>query len=876
MGKAQKKTGKGRLDKYYKLAKEQGYRARSAFKLIQLNKKYSFLESARCVIDLCAAPGGWLQVASKYMPVNSIIVGVDLVPIKPIPRVATFAADITTPQCRNLIRSELKDWKADVVLHDGAPNVGTAWVQDAYSQSELVLMSLKLAVEFLAKGGTFVTKVFRSVDYNNLIWVFSQLFGKVEATKPPSSRNVSAEIFVVCRDFLAPKHIDPKFLDPKHVFKELSASASAADKGTSANNTHANVFQPEKKRRKRDGYEDGDYTLFKKVGAAEFIRGADPVALLGTVNKIVFETEEEKEWLDFEGTTSDIKANCDDLKVLGKGDFKALIKWRAALREELGLDVKTKDTEEITEVAEVTEEVDEEQQIQQEFERIQAEAAARNKRAKRRANELKQRAIQRMQLQMTAPMDIGLEQTDATLALGQDDMFDLADTEKRLRKQGNELIDLSSPDISEEEDASDQESENELDVLDDEEERARKVAGLEAELDGMYDAYQERMKERDAKYKVKLERRRNKERDEEWGGVKSPNTDEEESDDEGGWDKMEEAKGHMDFESDDSDSDSESEAAESSAPSRKRRRLENGGAAATAGGRTKRKLVTKLEDPKSTAQTSRTAQLWFSRDVFANLSDLNDVEEDEQVSVEDEDEMSVDPDPAADQASSHDDSDFEVVPQEDDGDVWDVENDDEDDVRQDTIRKHGLLTAEAMTLAQQLVNREKTKTELINDGFNRYSLNAKDGLPSWFLDDENQHYKPNIPITKEAVDALRAKMRALDARPIKKVAEAKARKKMKAAQKLAKAMKKAEGVVQTADMTEKEKAQQIEKLMRKGMSANKKKKEVKVVVAKGAHKGIKGRPKGVKGRYTMVDSRMKKEVRAQKRREKANKKRKRT
>ena len=158
-----------------------------------------------------------------------------------------------------------------------------------------------------------------------------------------------------------------------------------------------------------------------------------------------------------------------------------------------------------------------------------------------------------------------------------------------------------------------------------------------------------------------------------------------------------------------------------------------------------------------------------------------------------------------------------------------------------------------------MINREKTKTQLINDGFNRYSLNSKDGLPAWFLDDESKHYRPNLPISKEAVAALRAKQRALDARPIKKVAEAKARKKFKAHQRLEKVMKKAEGVNATSDMSEREKAQQIEKLLRKGVSKAKTK-EVKVVVAKGAHKGLKGRPKGVKGRYVMVDSRMKKEV----------------
>ncbi|KZT05898.1 uncharacterized protein LAESUDRAFT_701311 [Laetiporus sulphureus 93-53] len=873
MGKAQKKTGKGRLDKYYKLAKEQGYRARSAFKLIQLNKKYSFLESARCCIDLCAAPGGWLQVASKYMPVNSVIVGVDLVSIKPIPRVVTFASDITTTQCRNLIRNELKDWKADVVLHDGAPNVGTAWVQDAYSQSELVLRSVKLAAEFLIKGGTFVTKVFRSADYNNLIWVFNQLFGKVEATKPPSSRNVSAEIFVVCRDFLAPKHIDPKFFDPKDVFKDLSASLSATGgAGTSSAKHQANVFQPDKKRRHRDGYDDGDYILFKKTGAAEFIRCQDPVTFLGSFNKITFETEEEKEWLKLDVTSPDVTANCEDLKVLGKGDFKTLIKWRIALRQELGLDIKTKLAEELTETVEITDDVDEETQIQNELERLNAEAAARVKRERRRANEIKTRTIQRMQLQMTVPLDIGMEQSDAALAFGQEDVFALEEATQTLKSR-NGAARLAGEDNADSEDDASQADEVEEEELDSEEEREKKVKGLEAELDGLYDAYRARLRERDTKYKVKEARKNDKSR-EEWGGIKAEDSDEEdedESQEEGGWDNMEKFKERV---GEDSSSDVSDEEDEDPLPSGRKRRADADVAPSSKRART---LAT-LNPPSKNTQLSRSAQVWFSQDCFAG-EDI-DVDEDEEESEKEAEEgmkLSESDAPETEVHLGDEEDDFEIVPREtdDDADMWDVDRENEEEVKHARIRNHGLITPEAVTIAQQLVNREKTRTQLINEGFNRYSLNAKDGLPSWFLDDEEKHYKPNIPVTKEAIAVLRAKMRALDARPIKKIAEAKARKKFKAAQRLAKAMKKAEGVNETADMTEKEKAKQIEKVMLKGM-AKKNKKEVKLVVAKGSHRGIKGRPKGVKGRYVMVDARMKKEVRARKRQERANKKRKRT
>lgn len=169
-----------------------------------------------------------------------------------------------------------------------------------------------------------------------------------------------------------------------------------------------------------------------------------------------------------------------------------------------------------------------------------------------------------------------------------------------------------------------------------------------------------------------------------------------------------------------------------------------------------------------------------------------------------------------------------------------------------------------MTLAHELATGAKSKYDLMDDGFNKHALKDRDGLPDWFLEDEGKHDRPQRPITKAAAQAIQEKTRALNARPIKKVREAKARKKFKAAQRLEKLKKKSDILAADEGMTEKEKADSIYKMKVKANKAAPRK-PMRVVVAKGINRGQSGRPKGVKGRYKMVDPRMRKETRALKR-----------
>lgn len=849
----EKKHGKGRLDKYYYLAKEKGYRSRAAFKLVQLNKKYGFLQKSKCLIDLCAAPGGWLQVAAETMPIKSLIIGVDLAPIKPVPKTITFQGDITTDKTRAIIRGHLKTWKADTVIHDGAPNVGTAWVQDAFSQNELVLHSLRLACDFLGPDGNFVTKVFRSKDSAKLEWIFKQLFAKVEQTKPPSSRNVSAETFYVCRGYKAPKNLDPRFLDPQYAFAEVKDAVP---------NNEAKVFNPEVKKRKREGYDEGDWTQYHEVPVSDFIQTTDPIAILGGMNKLTFSQSGNGDialaTIDkLPETTEEVRICCNDLKVLGKKEFRLLLKWRLQVRERFGFVTKSTDhvkkeaekkpeQADDDEAAEV-ESMDEEMKLQEEIARMKDMQSKDKKKIRRKENEKKQKEITRLQMNMTTPMEIGMEQAGPN---GEDAMFQLKAVDKagltsKLQKGKMQVVPVSEK----------KDDEFDIEFTDDE-----LGDGLEGELDMMYNAYQEKREARDAKIRAKKARKEHD--DGEFEGFSD--NEEQDSDDDAG--------PPVEYDSDSSDD-------------------EEGG-----------KLITDLDNTAAPANglTKRAAN-FFDQDLFKDIDGLDGLDDEEQVEepqVKDldsgieMDSSSASPPlkaekaektkakkvkaPAAapepktaaaaaeasddDYESASDDNDFELV--KNTQSQWDR---DEDAVPLKNGRPNiDIITAEAMTLAHQLATGQKTKHDLLDDNFNRYSLRDTDGLPEWFLDDESKNSKMQRPITKEAAAAIKEKMRAFNARPIKKVREAKARKQLHAAQKLEKLKRKSALLAESEDVSEKDKANNISKIMARAGKA-KKRKPVQVVVAgKGKHRGA-GRPGGVKGKYKMVDARLKKDVRAEKR-----------
>ncbi|KAI7433898.1 FtsJ-domain-containing protein [Hortaea werneckii] len=278
------KSSKDKRDAYYRLAKEQGWRARSAFKLLQLDEEFDLFGGVTRVVDLCAAPGSWSQVLSRVLiqgqqvgraawedkrhreilclreqgadpaendeeepqqeaaPRKDVkIVAIDLQPMSPLEGITCLKADITHPSTIPLLLNALDpdydqssssteaSHPVDLVLSDGAPDVTGLHDLDIYVQSQLLWAALNLALCVLKPGGKFVAKIFRGKDVDLLYAQLKIVFENVTVAKPRSSRASSVEAFIVCTNFQPPRGFKASLDNPLGAGRKLAESSTHRD-----------------------------------------------------------------------------------------------------------------------------------------------------------------------------------------------------------------------------------------------------------------------------------------------------------------------------------------------------------------------------------------------------------------------------------------------------------------------------------------------------------------------------------------------------------------------------------------------------------------------------------------------------------------------
>ena len=185
-------------DFYYKKAKAEQYRSRATYKLSQTAVKYHFINKGDIIIDLGAAPGGWIQAARKIVGKTGFVLGVDLKPIAPFPQeyIRTIVADFTEPETVEQILTFLPR-KPDVLISDAAPNISGVWDVDQARQIDLANQALQLALKLLRPGGNFFVKVFEGDMLNDFIATVKHHFEIVKFIKPKASRAKSSEMFLL-------------------------------------------------------------------------------------------------------------------------------------------------------------------------------------------------------------------------------------------------------------------------------------------------------------------------------------------------------------------------------------------------------------------------------------------------------------------------------------------------------------------------------------------------------------------------------------------------------------------------------------------------------------------------------------------------------
>jgi len=188
-------------DPYVAEARRLGYRSRAAFKLVQLDDRDRFLAPGAVVVDLGAAPGGWLQVARQRVGDGGRVIGIDRLPLDPVPGTEVIEADFAEDEGLAELRRVLAGDGVDVVLSDMAPELSGIKVADQARAMALCDLAVEFAREVLRPGGTLVMKVFQGEGFDELLRALRGEYRTVAPRKPDASRGASAEQYLVCRGF---------------------------------------------------------------------------------------------------------------------------------------------------------------------------------------------------------------------------------------------------------------------------------------------------------------------------------------------------------------------------------------------------------------------------------------------------------------------------------------------------------------------------------------------------------------------------------------------------------------------------------------------------------------------------------------------------
>lgn len=189
---------------FYRRAKREGYRARSAYKLVQIQEKFSLMRAGDTVVDLGASPGGWSQVAVETVGERGRVFGVDLANVRPVEGAVFIRADMTKPETMEALRREMArtgSAVANVVVSDMSPDISGNYTRDQAESVWLCQKALEFAEQVLDRGGNFLTKIFEGEDYPEFKAALEARFEMVKPYRPEATRRASSEVYLVAKGY---------------------------------------------------------------------------------------------------------------------------------------------------------------------------------------------------------------------------------------------------------------------------------------------------------------------------------------------------------------------------------------------------------------------------------------------------------------------------------------------------------------------------------------------------------------------------------------------------------------------------------------------------------------------------------------------------